>query len=111
MRLVRSPAAAKNISGDAMVSQPEEGSEFQARHEFSLRTAILVALLMPNYGSCRLMANRFRSRVAQGSGVCHARSRRITGGVMPQVATPCLRKSRSGRGRAQRWSPAAFLAA
>jgi hypothetical protein len=26
----------------------EEGPEFQARHEFSLQTAIVVALLMPN---------------------------------------------------------------
>src|SRR5258708_2460710 len=37
MRLVRSPAAARNISGEAIISQPEEGSEFEARHGVSLR--------------------------------------------------------------------------
>jgi hypothetical protein len=64
----------------------EEGSELQARHRFSLRTAIVVALLTPNYGSRRLKANRFRLRDARGPSVCHARSRRIACGVGLQAA-------------------------
>src|ERR1700682_5554425 len=59
----------------------EEGSELQTRHGFSLRTAIVVALLTANYGSRRPKANRFRSQDGHGASVCHARSRRIACGV------------------------------
>jgi hypothetical protein len=48
---------------------------------------LLFALLIPNYGSRRLKANRFPSQDAHGSSVCHARSRRIACGVRLQTAT------------------------
>jgi predicted nucleic acid-binding Zn ribbon protein len=47
---------------------------------------LLFAVLIPNYGSRRLKANRFRSPDAHSASVCHARSRRIACGVRLQVA-------------------------